>query len=130
MCFRSSVWNAAAQIHPKIGPRGAQVRGLISPGPDGVFGTADDLLIASGETVLEVQDRVLGAGVNSSFLFNTVPGYAVFGVRGGFRIREDQEILLDFETSATATTGASLGALTRRGAISAFATPPGSNLPG
>ncbi|MGH9651268.1 MAG: hypothetical protein ACRD3I_12455 [Terriglobales bacterium] len=77
--------------------RGARVRGLISPGADTVFGTSDDLLIATGETLAEVQDRVLGAAVNSSFLFSAVPGYAVFGIRGGFRIRERHEILLDFE---------------------------------
>jgi hemoglobin/transferrin/lactoferrin receptor protein len=77
--------------------RGARVRGLISPGADTVFGTADDLLIATGETLAEVQNRVLGVGVNSSFLSSAVPGYAVFGIRGGFRIRERHEILLDFE---------------------------------
>jgi len=77
--------------------RGARVRGLISPGADTVFGTADDVLIATGETLAEVQNRVLGAGVSSSFLFSAVPGYAVFGIRGGFRIRERHEILLDFE---------------------------------
>ncbi len=53
---------------------GATARGWVSAGGDGVFGSADDLLIATGETVTQVQDRVLGVGVNSSSLFPEVPG--------------------------------------------------------
>ncbi|HWQ03431.1 MAG TPA: TonB-dependent receptor, partial [Candidatus Nitrosotenuis sp.] len=77
--------------------RGARVRGLISPGADATFGTVDDFLIATGETLPQVQDRVLGVGVNSAFLFTAVPGYAVFGLRGGARIGERHEIFADFE---------------------------------
>jgi hemoglobin/transferrin/lactoferrin receptor protein len=65
--------------------RGARVRGFIDPGPDGAFGNADDTLIASGETLAQIQDRVLGPGVNSSPLWTAVPSYALVGVRFGFR---------------------------------------------
>jgi hemoglobin/transferrin/lactoferrin receptor protein len=75
---------------------GARTRGWIAAGPDGTFSNADDLLIATGETLLQVQDRVLGAGVNSSSLFTEIPGYATVGVRAGTRFGR-QELLLDFE---------------------------------
>jgi outer membrane receptor protein involved in Fe transport len=65
---------------------GARARGWIAPGPDGVFGTADDRLIATGETLAQIQDRVLGPGVSSAPLFTAIPGYAVFGVRVGLRL--------------------------------------------
>jgi hemoglobin/transferrin/lactoferrin receptor protein len=75
---------------------GARARGWISPGPDGTINTADDTLIATGETLAQVQDRVLGAGVNSSSLFPELPGYFVIGVRGGMRLGK-HEILVDLE---------------------------------
>jgi hemoglobin/transferrin/lactoferrin receptor protein len=65
--------------------RGARNRGWISPGPDGVFGNADDTLIATGETLLEIQNRVLGVGVNSAPLYTSVAAYTVVGVRVGMR---------------------------------------------
>ena len=65
--------------------RGATVRGFVSAGPDGVFGNADDTLIRTGETLAEIQDRVLGAGVNRSQLWTEVPSYALFGLRAGIR---------------------------------------------
>jgi hemoglobin/transferrin/lactoferrin receptor protein len=64
---------------------GATAHGWISAGPDNVAGTADDRLTATGETLAQVQDRVLGPGVNSSSLFPSIPGYATFGVRAAFR---------------------------------------------
>ena len=39
---------------------------------------------------------MLGVGVNSAPLFTEVPGYAMFGVRAGFR-RASHEILVDVE---------------------------------
>ena len=75
---------------------GARYRGWTSAGPDGVFDTADDTLVATGETLVEIQDRVLGPGVNSSSLFTEIPGYAVFGVRGGLRVGK-HELLVDVE---------------------------------
>jgi outer membrane receptor protein involved in Fe transport len=77
--------------------RGARVRGLIGPGADGLPNTADDVLLATGETLAQVQDRVLGAGVNSAPLFTAVPGYAVWGLRGGINFGERHSLIFDFE---------------------------------
>jgi hemoglobin/transferrin/lactoferrin receptor protein len=80
--------------------RGATVRGWVSPGADNIFGNADDWLIQTGETLAQVQDRVLGVGVASSPLWTEVPGYQLFGVRFGVRfgphsITVDAENLTD-----------------------------------
>jgi outer membrane receptor protein involved in Fe transport len=75
---------------------GARARGLVSAGPDGVAGTADDLLLATGETLAEVQARVLPDGTSTS-LFTAVPGYAVFGVRGAVRFATRHEVIVDVE---------------------------------
>jgi len=76
--------------------RGATVHGYIGPGPDTLFGTPDDVLVATGETLAEVEDRVLGAGADSAQLFAAVPGYATFNLRGGVRLAERQTLMLDF----------------------------------
>jgi len=76
---------------------GATVRGLVGPGPDGKFATADDILIPTGETLAQVQDRVLGVGVNSAPLVTGIPGYLTIGVRGGFVINEHHELLFNFD---------------------------------
>jgi hemoglobin/transferrin/lactoferrin receptor protein len=73
---------------------GATSRGWVAPGPDGVAGTADDVLAATGETLAQIQDRVLGPGVDAGLLFATVPGYATLGVRGGWR-QGQHAILVD-----------------------------------
>src|SRR4029453_6195995 len=75
---------------------GARARGWIGAGSDNAFGTADDVLLATSETLAQIQNPVLGTGVNSSSLFTAVPGYATFGVRAGFR-KAAHEILADFE---------------------------------
>jgi len=75
---------------------GARARGWIGPGADNLVGTADDVLVATGETLAQIQNRVLGVGVNSAPLFTEVPGYAMFGVRTGFR-HAAHEILVDLE---------------------------------
>jgi outer membrane receptor for ferrienterochelin and colicin len=75
---------------------GARVRGWIGPGADNAPGTADDVLIATGETLAEIQDRVLGVGVNSSSLFTEVPGYATAGVRAGI-IAGRHQVTVHFE---------------------------------
>ena len=75
---------------------GARARGWTSAGSDGIFNTADDTLIATGETLAQIQDRVLGIGVNSSSLFPELPGYAVFGMRGGMRLGM-HELVVDLE---------------------------------
>ncbi|HEX8089141.1 MAG TPA: TonB-dependent receptor, partial [Blastocatellia bacterium] len=76
---------------------GARARGLVSAGPDGTAGNADDRLIATGETLAQVQDRVLGVGVNSAPLYTAIPGYVTFNVRGGVRFGERHEVLFEFE---------------------------------
>jgi hemoglobin/transferrin/lactoferrin receptor protein len=75
---------------------GARARDWISAGPDGTFNTADDTLIATGETLAQIQDRVLGVGVSSSSLFPEIPGYATLGVRAAARLGR-HELLLDLE---------------------------------
>ena len=88
--------------------RGACVRGLTTPGPNGQCLTAGGTLVATGETLRQVQDRLLpiGATVNGIVvvddqtavpLFTAIPGYGLFNLRGGYRFNESQEITLDFE---------------------------------
>ncbi|MCI0347902.1 MAG: TonB-dependent receptor [Acidobacteriales bacterium] len=76
---------------------GATARGLVSPGLDGIFGNGDDVLLATGETLAQIQNRVLGPGVNSSPLFTAVPGYVTVNLRGGMRLGERHRIIADFE---------------------------------
>jgi hemoglobin/transferrin/lactoferrin receptor protein len=89
--------------------RGACVRGLTTPGPTGcgsASGTA--VLIPTGETLLQVQNRLLPIGAtingvtvvdaNSNVpLYTTVPGYVLVGLRGAVRFGERSEFLFDFE---------------------------------
>ena len=88
--------------------RGACVRGITTPGTNGQCGTAGGILITTGETLAQVQSRVLpiGTTVNGVFvvdndttvpLFDAIPGYALFNLRGGYKISENQEIQVDFE---------------------------------
>ena len=73
---------------------GATNRGWVGAGPDGVVGSGDDVLKATGETIAQIQDRVLGVGVNSGVLFAAIPSYVTVGVRGGLRFGAHQ-ILID-----------------------------------
>ncbi len=66
---------------------GALARGLVYGG----------VLLSTSETLAQVQDRVLGAGVGSSSLFSKVGGYATVGIRAGFHIGERQDISLEME---------------------------------
>jgi outer membrane receptor protein involved in Fe transport len=75
---------------------GARARGWIGPGADGVAGNADDVLMLTGETVAQIQNRVLGAGVNSAPLYTAVPGHATFGIRAGLR-SAPHEVVVDLE---------------------------------
>ncbi|HEV2885191.1 MAG TPA: TonB-dependent receptor [Pyrinomonadaceae bacterium] len=88
--------------------RGACVRGLTTPGANGQCGSAGGILIATGETQLQVQNRLLPIGavingvrvVNNDTavpMFTAIPGYGLLNVRGGFRLNENQEISIDFE---------------------------------
>lgn len=87
--------------------RGACVHGLTTPGTGGC-NTAGGILIPTGETLTQVQNRLLPIGAtingvtvvdnNSNVpLFTAVPGYGLVGVRGAVRFGERSEILFDFE---------------------------------
>ena len=75
---------------------GATARGWVGAGADGIVGTADDVLLATGETLVQIQDRVLGVGVNSSPLFREVAGFVTVGLRGGIRLGA-HEVVVDAE---------------------------------
>ena len=75
---------------------GARARGLVGDGADGRAGTADDILMATGETLAQIQTRVLGTAASSS-LYPVLPGYSVFGLRGGLRFGSDHEVAFDVE---------------------------------
>jgi hemoglobin/transferrin/lactoferrin receptor protein len=75
--------------------RGACVHGLTTPGPTGC-GSAGGILIATGETLAQVQNRVLGA-VTSAPMFTSLPGYGLVNLRGGFQFNERHELSFDFE---------------------------------
>jgi hemoglobin/transferrin/lactoferrin receptor protein len=87
--------------------RGACVNGVTTAGSGGC-GTAGGVLIATGETLLQVQDRLLpiGAVINGVTvvdnntvvpLFTHLPGYGLANVRGGFTINEYANVFLAFE---------------------------------
>ena len=87
--------------------RGACVRGLTTPGAGGC-NTAGGILIPTGETLTQVQNRLLPIGATFNGvtivdngttvpLFTAVPGYVLVGVRGGVRVSERSEFLFDFE---------------------------------
>jgi hemoglobin/transferrin/lactoferrin receptor protein len=62
---------------------GARARGLIGNGGDGQPNTADDILLATRETLADVQLRVLGPSLASAPLYSEIPSYATVGLRGG-----------------------------------------------
>lgn len=88
--------------------RGACVRGLTTPGTNGQCLSAGGTLLATGETLRQVHDRLLpvGATINGVLvvddqtpvpLYTAIPGYGLFNLRGGYRFNESQEITVDFE---------------------------------
>lgn len=79
--------------------RGACVRGLTTPGSTGQCGSAGGTLIATGETLQQVQNRVLG-NADSASLFAAIPGYGLVNLRGGYRFNEHHDVSLDFENIA------------------------------
>lgn len=92
--------------------RGACVHGLTTPGPTGCGSASSTaILIPTGETLLQVQNRLLPIGAtingvrvvnNDSVvpLFTAVPGYGVIGLRGAIRFGEHSEVFIDFENIA------------------------------
>jgi len=75
---------------------GARARGLIGNGLDAAPNTADDVLLATGETLPEVQARVLGPTLAAGPLFDEIPGYVTVGLRGGFNSGR-HAVVVDFE---------------------------------
>jgi outer membrane receptor protein involved in Fe transport len=75
---------------------GATARGWIAPGRDLSLGTPDDVLAVTGETLAQIQARVLGEGVTSAPLFTAVRGYVTSGIRGGARAGR-HEVFIDAE---------------------------------
>lgn len=82
---RTGAMRSAAQI-ANFFNRGATERGWVAGG----------ILLATGETLPEVQLRVLGPGLLAAPLYTAVPGYVTFNVRGGLRLGERQNLMLDF----------------------------------
>jgi hemoglobin/transferrin/lactoferrin receptor protein len=76
---------------------GATARGWVSSGADGMAGTADDVLRATGETLEQIQNRVLGPDDGSAPLFTSVPGYVTFNMRAGVRLADTHELVFDLE---------------------------------
>ncbi|MFQ5816778.1 MAG: TonB-dependent receptor domain-containing protein [Terriglobia bacterium] len=66
---------------------GAMARGLVAGG----------LLLPTGETLAEVQDRVLGPGVLAAPLFTKTAGFASFNLRGGYQVSEQTNLLFILE---------------------------------
>ena len=66
---------------------GAIPRGLVRNG----------ILLATGETLAQVQLRVLGPTLQPNQLFTKNPGFALFNVRGGFRFGERSSVTVILE---------------------------------
>jgi len=93
---RTGATRSRAQIQ-NFFRRGACVHGLTN-NPDGLCGTTDEtILLPTGETLLQVQNRVLGMGVISAPLFTRLPSYAIVNLRGGFRFGERSSVFWAFE---------------------------------
>lgn len=68
---------------------GARVRGLV----------VNNILTPTGETLAQVQNRVLGTATSAP-QFTAIPGYGLIGVRGGVWLGERTELLLDLSNLA------------------------------
>ncbi|MBA3600648.1 MAG: TonB-dependent receptor, partial [Acidobacteria bacterium] len=88
--------------------RGACVNGLTTAGTTGICGSAGGTLVATGETLAQVQNRLLPIGatingvrvVNNDTavpLFTSLPSYAIFNLRGGFNFGEKSQVFVAFE---------------------------------
>jgi hemoglobin/transferrin/lactoferrin receptor protein len=75
---------------------GATARGWVTPGPDGIKGNADDVLTVTGETLAQVQSRVLGTATSGS-LYTSVHGYTTLAVRAGYRFSQNRQVTFEFE---------------------------------
>jgi hemoglobin/transferrin/lactoferrin receptor protein len=66
---------------------GAVARGLVRNG----------ILLPTGETLSQVQLRLLGPGLQPNVLFTKNPGFALLNLRGGFRIGERSSVMIILE---------------------------------
>jgi len=66
---------------------GASARGLVNNG----------ILLATGETLNQVLDRVLGPGVDGAALFAKTPGFVTFNLRGGYQLSEQTTLVFVLE---------------------------------
>ncbi len=66
---------------------GAVARGLVRNG----------VLLPTGETLAQVQLRLLGPGLQPNALFSKNPGFALLNLRGGFRIGERSSVTVMLE---------------------------------
>lgn len=76
---------------------GARARGYVNAGADGRFGTVDDTLAVTGETLAQILTRVLGPSGATNSLYTSVAAYQVFGVRAGWTFAKRHHIAIDFE---------------------------------
>ncbi|MDX2039685.1 MAG: TonB-dependent receptor [Acidobacteriota bacterium] len=79
--------------------RGACVRGITTPGTNGQCNSAGGTLKVTGETLAQVQTRLLGT-MDSAPLFTAIPGYGLVNLRGGFRFDDRSKISIDLENIA------------------------------
>jgi outer membrane receptor protein involved in Fe transport len=66
---------------------GAAARGLVANG----------VLLATGETLDQLLDRVLGPGVESAPFFDKTPGFVTANLRGGYQVSEQTELVFVLE---------------------------------
>jgi outer membrane receptor protein involved in Fe transport len=59
---------------------------------------ANGILVATGETLAQVQQRVLGNQASAP-QFAAIPGYATIGTRGGWRLDERTDLLADLSNA-------------------------------
>lgn len=85
--------------------RGSLILPYLRAGNDGAFGTADDVFTSTGETLLQIQNRVLpiGAIINGvriaddnsrAPVFLKTAGYATLNLRGSLRLSENVHLNL------------------------------------
>ncbi len=78
--------------------RGACVAGLTRNAANACNGDLNSYtLIPTGENITQVLTRVLGANFATRQLFTELPSYAIFNLRGGFRVGEKSRVSVEFE---------------------------------
>lgn len=94
---RTGAARSAAQIQSFF-HRGACVHGITTVGSNGQCGSPGGILIATGETLSQVQIRLLGSTTaGSTPMLTHLPGYGIMNLRGGFRFGENSQVFWSFE---------------------------------